>query len=44
MIFSDQRLGMREGGMTILLIALCILVVIWIVVLWGSRYFGSRDA
>ena len=30
--------------MEILLIALCVLAAIWIVVLWGSRYFGSRDA
>ena len=30
--------------MGILLVALCILAAIWIVVLWGSRYFGSRDA
>ena len=29
--------------MEILLIALCVLAAIWIVVLWGSRYFGTRD-
>jgi hypothetical protein len=35
----------REGGMLnglpVLGASLAILVVIWIMVLWGSRYFGS---
>jgi hypothetical protein len=31
-----------EAGMQILLIAACTLAVIWIIVLWGSRYFGPR--
>jgi hypothetical protein len=31
-----------EAGMQILLIAACTLAVVWIIVLWGSRYFGPR--
>jgi hypothetical protein len=34
--------GGREGGMEILLIAFGVLAAVWIVVLWGSRYFGPR--
>jgi len=26
-----------------LVIALCFFATIWLVVLWGSRYFGPRD-
>jgi hypothetical protein len=29
-------------GMGILVAAVCVLAAIWIVVLWGSRYFGPR--
>jgi hypothetical protein len=29
--------------MQTLLIGLCIYAAIWIVVLWGARYFGPRD-
>jgi hypothetical protein len=31
------------GGTTVLFAALAILVVIWLIVLWGSRYFGPAD-
>lgn len=31
-----------EAWMQILLIAACTLAVVWIIVLWGSRYFGPR--
>jgi hypothetical protein len=34
---------MMIGGATVLFAALAILVVIWILVLWGSRYFGPAD-
>jgi len=27
-----------------LIIALCFLATIWILVLWGSRYFGPKDS
>jgi len=30
------------SGATVLLVALVIFVVIWIAVLWGSRYFGPE--
>ncbi len=33
----------REDGME-LIIALCFFVTIWILVLWGSRYFGPKDS
>ena len=29
------------GGATVLGVALAIVFAIWLVVLWGSRYFGS---
>lgn len=29
-------------GMEILLVAVVVLASIWIIVLWGSRYFGPR--
>ena len=29
------------SGVTVLAVALGFLVFIWIMVLWGSRYFGS---
>ena len=31
-----------EVWMQILLIAACTLAIVWIIVLWGSRYFGPR--
>lgn len=31
-------------GMNTLLLGLGIYVAIWIVVLWGARFFGPRDA
>ena len=30
------------NGVAVLVAALAILVVIWIAVLWGSRYFGPK--
>jgi hypothetical protein len=30
------------NGASVLLVALAIFVVIWIAVLWGSRYFGPE--
>jgi hypothetical protein len=30
------------SGATVLLVALVIFAVIWIAVLWGSRYFGPE--
>ena len=30
--------------MELIIIALCFFVTIWILVLWGSRYFGPRDS
>jgi hypothetical protein len=29
-------------GMEILVVAVVVLASIWIIVLWGSRYFGPR--
>lgn len=29
-------------GMQVLLIAAGVLAAVWIIVLWGSRYFGPR--
>jgi hypothetical protein len=29
-------------GMEVLVAAVCVLASIWIIVLWGSRYFGPR--
>jgi len=36
----------KRGGLVVetLIIGFCILAGIWIVVLWGARYFGPRDA
>ena len=34
---------MMFSGVTVLAVALAILAVIWIAVLWGSRYFGPAD-
>jgi hypothetical protein len=30
------------SGASVLLVALVIFVVIWVAVLWGSRYFGPE--
>jgi len=30
--------------MELIIIALCFLATIWILVLWGSRYFGPKDS
>ena len=32
----------EDMGIQILAVALGILAAIWIIVLWGSQYFGSR--
>jgi len=29
------------SGVAVLAVAMAILLIIWIAVLWGSRYFGS---
>ena len=34
---------MMLSGLTVLATALAVLAVIWILVLWGSRYFGSTN-
>jgi hypothetical protein len=34
---------MMLSGVSVLATAVAVLVVIWILVLWGSRYFGSPD-
>jgi len=34
---------MMLSGISVLGLALAVLVVIWCLVLWGSRYFGSAD-
>jgi hypothetical protein len=34
--------GQAGGNMEILVIAAATLTVVWIIVLWGSRYFGPR--
>ena len=31
------------SGVSVLVIAIATLAVIWILVLWGSRYFGPAD-
>ncbi len=31
------------SGVSVLMTAVAALVVIWILVLWGSRYFGPAD-
>lgn len=30
-------------GASVLLVAFGVLIVMWIMVLWGSRYFGPAD-
>jgi len=30
------------GGPAVIVVALAVLVAIWVVVLWGSRYFGPQ--
>jgi hypothetical protein len=32
----------EEMGMQVLLLAAGVLAAVWIIVLWGSRYFGPR--
>ena len=34
---------MMLGGITVLAVALVIFILIWIAVLWGSRYFGPAN-
>jgi len=34
---------MMLSGVSVLVTALVTLAVIWILVLWGSRYFGPAD-
>jgi hypothetical protein len=34
---------MMLSGVSVLALAVAVLVVIWILVLWGSRYFGPAD-
>jgi len=34
---------MMLSGISVLGTSIAVLVVIWILVLWGSRYFGSAD-
>jgi len=34
---------MMLSGVTVLVTAVATLAVIWVLVLWGSRYFGSAD-
>jgi hypothetical protein len=34
---------MMLSGVAVLVTAIVTLVVIWILVLWGSRYFGPAD-
>ena len=34
---------MMLSGLTVLVTALAVLAAIWILVLWGSRYFGPAD-
>ena len=35
---------MMLSGVTVLVTAVAVLAVIWILVLWGSRYFGPKDS
>jgi hypothetical protein len=30
------------NGVAVLAVAMAILIIIWIAVLWGSRYFGPK--
>ncbi len=39
---SEEREGNMLDGMQAPLVATGFLVAIWIIVLWGSRYFGPR--
>jgi hypothetical protein len=34
--------AVRESKMEVLVVAVSFIAIIWIVVLWGSRYFGSH--
>lgn len=34
---------MMLSGISVLGTAISVLIVIWILVLWGSRYFGPAD-
>ena len=34
---------MMLSGISVLGMSITVLIVIWILVLWGSRYFGSAD-
>jgi hypothetical protein len=40
--FSIDRGGKTEVEMHVLPIAAVLLVGVWVIVLWGSRYFGPR--
>jgi len=34
---------MMLSGVSVLVTAFAVLIAIWILVLWGSRYFGPAD-
>lgn len=34
--------GVLEGAVSILFVAFGVLIAIWLVVLWGSRYLGPQ--
>jgi len=36
------KTDMMLTGWGILILAICVIAAIWIVVLWGSRYFGPQ--
>jgi hypothetical protein len=39
---SCAILGVLEGAMSILIVAFGVLIAIWLVVLWGSRFLGPQ--
>ena len=45
-VVASVEVADKRGGLVVetLIIGFCILAGIWIVVLWGARYFGPRDA
>jgi hypothetical protein len=45
-VVTSVEVAGKRGGLVVetLIIGFCILAGIWIVVLWGARYFGPRDA
>ena len=43
-MFPDRQLESNQGEVDMeLIIPFGVLIAVWIVVLWGSRFFGPKD-